>query len=84
MSLSIFAFSVRACRSTHGFGLASLRPYPLVVQALLMLVVWVSTGKSQPLTAVNSTSAAEPAPDSTSLLGYSIVQVCTITLALTA
>ena len=49
-----------------------------------MLVVWVSTGKSQPLTAPNSTSAAEAALDSTSLLGYSVVQVCTVMPILTA
>lgn len=45
-----------------------------------MLVVWVSTSKSQPQAAPNSTSAAEIALDSTSLLGYSIVQVCTMTM----
>ena len=49
-----------------------------------MLVVWVSTSKSQPQPTMNSTSAAAPALDSTSLLGYSILQVCTITLALVA
>lgn len=42
-----------------------------------MLVVWVSTGKSQSQPPLNSSIVAEPALDSTSLLSYSVIKVRT-------
>ena len=74
MSLSVFALLVRNCKLLQ-LVLAYLQLDHLCLQGVLMLVVWVSTSNSQPQPALELRG--------TSLLGYSIVQVCSNTCLFT-